>query len=143
MSRLGFWVAGDCRALGKEPASVSSGGGFPAWSDCVGDSCDPFFHLGQDVWCMYCGVSPLPPRGPRLLMVLNTLPGAAHHHPETSLWVFSFLEDLCAYIGVEHLPALKKKKNKKRRLRASLCIAFSTVRVALTYLPPLSLVLLS
>lgn len=80
----------------------------PARSDCVGNSCNFFFSSGPG--CMvYCGLSPSLRAGhvSVMVMVLNTLPGGVCNHRETSLWVFSFLEELCAYIGVEHLPALK------------------------------------
>lgn len=50
-SRPDFWVAGDYRALGEEPASLS-GGGLSTWFDCVGDSCDFSSHLDEDVWCI-------------------------------------------------------------------------------------------
>ena len=43
-----------------------------------------------------------------MMMMVCTLPGAAHSHPETSLWICSFLEQaLCFYLGVEHLSTLK------------------------------------
>lgn len=76
---------------------------------------------------VYCGLSPSLRAGhvSIMVMLLNTLPGAVCHHRETSLWVFSFLEELCAYIGVEHLPALKNVS------LPSLSTVFSPVRVAI------------
>lgn len=75
-----------------------SGGGLSAWSDCVGDSCGLFFPPSGRRCTVYCVVFPSLRAGhvSVMEMVLYTLPGAAHHHPETSQWITSFLEELCA-----------------------------------------------
>lgn len=58
-----------------------------------------FFFPPSGRRCMvYCEVFPSLRAGhvSVMEMVLYTLPGAAHHHPETSQWITFFLEELCA-----------------------------------------------
>lgn len=83
------------------------GKGDPALLRCLAEDCllglvvlgiRVIFHLGQDVWCIVFFFFFSLDLGhiSIIVMIITTLLGAAHSHLETSLWIFFFLEELCA-----------------------------------------------
>lgn len=73
-----------------------SGGRLLAWFHCVGNSFD--FSSGPRciVCCCCCCFFDLDDIS-IMMMIVATLLGAAHSYPETSLWIFFFLEERYAF----------------------------------------------